>query len=1227
MSYNKSKNSLSLQVPNSNNNSQSSSKNAEKQGWTVEKEKLLAQIYLEDMGTNNKPERGYRSRVYNKFMEVCPNPRNTWQEQHVMNKLSLIIKQEKYMNPEKVAQIKDRKTTDKNWREIKVIQPSSSRELNKVGESRNLANKNTREEGKKGNSEPMSRGKAGKNSSKNNELEFDDNNSVPEPVLIVDENNPSEEDLINRNEECMDYYNSSFIGPLNYYEDKIRVEFEKAVEKFREIKVTDRPRLTKINTSRKVGLAVATLNTKILPSYILKIKDNDINEVINLLYCAAVAVTKSVNKSVFIIPGNANKSKKPKFIERLEARISKKMSEYAQLKEVINGNKSVKLENKVKIILNNNKVHAGHGDVNNNIIEVADTIKQMIGKLGSRLRRYNKSAKRKGDNLLFSKNEKAFYRGLKGDSASTKIGKKPVKEELEKFWKGVWSKPQIHNVEARWIKEEREKNKNLPEMQHPEITAEEVTRVIAKSHNWKAPGLDNVTNYWIKHLGCTHKIIAKIFNMYMASPATVPKNLTQGVTYLLPKDAKDTQNPSKYRPITCLSTMYKLLTGIVANRIYNHLEEYNVLTEEQKGCRRGAKGSKEQAIIDEAVTGQARYKNRNLFTAYIDYQKAFDSVPHSWILSALKLYKIDPAIIELIRTMMKDWRTTLSVGQDGDMIKTGLIRILTGIFQGDSLSPLLFCIALNPLSRLLRSLKVGYRLDKQDRTKLISHLLFMDDIKLYASSAECLKRLLRVVESFSEDIRMKFGIDKCKMQSMIAGKLTSDFKCQDGQIIESMKNQETYKYLGFVQSKRNEHKKIKQALKVEFLGRVRKICKSRLNGKNLVKAINTYAVSTLTYSFGVVKWNKDELESLRVGINKIMTSNRQHHPHAAVERMTLPRSEGGRGLIDLHVLQQSQINNLREYFRKKTSSSPLHKIVSEIDKKYTPLNLSDDTVVIEKNLKEKAVRDKLITLNNKSLHGRHQSVLAGDIVDRNASNSWLSRAGLFSETEGFVIAIQDEVIPTKNFKKYIMNDPLVRDDRCRLCHGYKENIAHILSGCTKLAGTEYTHRHNQVAKIIHQKLAKKHNLIEETVPYYKYTPKTIIENKSHTLYWDRTMLTDREVKHNRPDIVLIDKVSKVGYIIDIAVPHSSNLKSKISEKIKNYTLLAGEIKTQYKLTKIIHAPIILSATGVIPTQLHRALKTLELKEGTYIELQKAALLCSSRIVRQFMELPEFPQVS
>ena len=77
--------------------------------------------------------------------------------------------------------------------------------------------------------------------------------------------------------------------------------------------------------------------------------------------------------------------------------------------------------------------------------------------------------------------------------------------------------------------------------------------------------------------------------------------------------------------------MYKTLTGIKAKRISTHLEEQRLLPAEQKGCHPGSKGCKDQLMISKAIYEDCRRRNKNLSRAWIDYQKVFDSVPHSWV--------------------------------------------------------------------------------------------------------------------------------------------------------------------------------------------------------------------------------------------------------------------------------------------------------------------------------------------------------------------------------------------------------------------------------------------------------------------------------------------------------------------------------------------------------------------------------------------------------------------
>ena len=113
--------------------------------------------------------------------------------------------------------------------------------------------------------------------------------------------------------------------------------------------------------------------------------------------------------------------------------------------------------------------------------------------------------------------------------------------------------------------------------------------------------------------------------------------------------------------------------------------------------------------------------------------------------------------------------------QEG-VIKTRLIQIRRGIFQGDSLSPLLFCMALNPLSKELDRTGYGYWMStsrgETARRQLISHLLYMDDLKLYGRNPDQLEGLLHTVRTFSDDIQMKFGLDKCAIAHFVNGKLS-----------------------------------------------------------------------------------------------------------------------------------------------------------------------------------------------------------------------------------------------------------------------------------------------------------------------------------------------------------------------------------------------------------------------------------------------------------------------
>jgi hypothetical protein len=147
----------------------------------------------------------------------------------------------------------------------------------------------------------------------------------------------------------------------------------------------------------------------------------------------------------------------------------------------------------------------------------------------------------------------------------------------------------------------------------------------------------------------------------------------------------------------------------------------NLMPKDQKGCFSGSKGCKGRLLISKAILQECKSRKKNLCLAWIDYQKAFDRVPHSWIIKSLELIGINNKVLSFIKKVLSYWRTRMRLHTENKLIETSDIKIKYGIFQGDSLSPLLLCFCLIPLTEQLNRLNTGYE-EYTTKTK-ISHLL------------------------------------------------------------------------------------------------------------------------------------------------------------------------------------------------------------------------------------------------------------------------------------------------------------------------------------------------------------------------------------------------------------------------------------------------------------------------------------------------------------------------
>ncbi|XP_044760879.1 uncharacterized protein LOC123318334 [Coccinella septempunctata] len=961
--------------------------------------------------------------------------------------------------------------------------------------------------------------------------------------------------------------------------------------------------------SKEFLATVRHLNS-ILPKHLQNV--DTLEPIVDIVYAGAVTACeihgREVGQNSTPRPDSA-----PPWKLRLERKINVMRKKIGNLHTYINtDNPSMKVTKAVRRIASEFRVGRRDPSFVDKILLISDTLKQKIRALGNRIRRYNDRAKRYKNNRLFFSNQKQFFRDLEGGKNDGTIQVEPA--EAHKYWSEIWSESAIHDDGAYWI---GEAEAQIPKVQMSDIQISEmdIKEALKGSNNWSSPGPDKIQNYWWKHLTSIHKALSMALQKSIADPTTIPDFCTLGVTHLQPKDG-DFRNPKNYRPITCLSTVYKVLTAVLTRYISQHLRNNNLMAREQNGGRIRTKGCKELLVIDQIVTKQARRKLRHISVAWVDYRKAFDSVPHTWLLRVLKMHGIDEKVTNLLGHLMRGWRTQLAVRMEDRTVKLEVIKINRGIFQGDTLSPIWFCMALNPLSMLLNNTNYGYTISKQSSIR-INHQLYMDDLKLYAANADQLRRMLEIVSSFSDSINMKLGVEKCATLEVKRGKIQEpkqETTLMNQIKIPSLNKDDTYKYLGIHQALDIKTAEMKELFKQKLYKRISLLLKSKLNSRSLFTAINIWAVPSMTYSFGILTWSVTELREVDRAVRAMLTKYGVHHPHSSTIRLYLPRQHGGRGLLNLESVHEGNIISLRKYCLK--DHSPFFTAIREADDRISPLKLAESSHQDTRRPQCEIMEE----WRSRALHGRYPGHLESGDVNKVESLTYLRAGYLFPETEGRLLAIQDQVVPTRVYLKHIAQQD-IPTDRCRRCSQGPESIQHLTSSCPILAPKDYLDRHNSMAKIFHQQMALKLGLLLSETQQHLYVPKTLLQNASYKLYWDATMVTDRSVAHNRPDITLFDNVRKTCLLIDFTIPADDNITRAYSEKISKYTDLAFQLREMYALEAVSVLPMIISVNGIVERHLLENTQRLCLDKDIISASQKQVILHTTRIIRKVLQGP------
>jgi hypothetical protein len=319
------------------------------------------------------------------------------------------------------------------------------------------------------------------------------------------------------------------------------------------------------------------------------------------------------------------------------------------------------------------------------------------------------------------------------------------------------------------------------------ISYDEIEKVVNNLKLKKASGHDKIPN---EILRCENirMLLYQMFSKCFEN-CLIPSAWKKAMICPIPKGSdKDPYIPNNYRGISLLSCVGKLYSNLLNNRLKYYLEELNLISEFQNGFR-PKRSCEEHLFVITSIIRNRQNDNKDTFAAFIDMQKAFDSVNRNLLLFNLISLNVDGKFYKNLKQMYTD--TQASVIING--ILTEWFNTNTGVLQGDVLSPVLFNTFINELSEKLQESGSGIPI-KRHR---ISNLMYADDIVLLAGCARDLQTLLDIVRQWCHKWQLKINENKTNVVHFRKRRKTrSNFQFAFGDTM--IKTIECYRYLGLV---------------------------------------------------------------------------------------------------------------------------------------------------------------------------------------------------------------------------------------------------------------------------------------------------------------------------------------------------------------------------------------------------------------------------------------------
>ena len=287
------------------------------------------------------------------------------------------------------------------------------------------------------------------------------------------------------------------------------------------------------------------------------------------------------------------------------------------------------------------------------------------------------------------------------------------------------------------------------ELKEIDITEKQVKKILSQLNRDKASGPDNISPKILTSAATTLSYpVTLLFRLSLANGEIPEDWRTATVSPIFKKGSR--AEASNYRPVSLTCILCKCMEKIVREKVMNHLLDNNLITKEQHGFVPGKSCTTQLLeVLDEWT--EILDDGGSIDAVYMDFQKAFDTVPHRRLLEKIKAHGITGKICDWIEAFLRNRRQRVVVG-DGISDEAS---VWSGIPQGSVIGPLLFVLFINDLPACVQT----------------SVKIFADDTKVYTRSdkegaTNKLQNDLQKLQDWSDNWQLRFHPEKCSVMKL-----------------------------------------------------------------------------------------------------------------------------------------------------------------------------------------------------------------------------------------------------------------------------------------------------------------------------------------------------------------------------------------------------------------------------------------------------------------------------